>query len=448
MRFNPLRLNRRRFLKTAAAGVAGGTLYWATRDVVRLGVIGCGVRGQYLAMSILQTLPERLAAEVVALCDVHQPSVDHVRRRYAPLASMHENYRELLARDDIAGVIIATPDHWHVPMALEAIRAGKAIYCEKPLSLTVREGQVLRDAVERSKTVFQVGTQQRSQERFQTACELVRNGRLGDIQKITVTLPPSRVGGPFPVEAVPPELNWDLWLGPSPEIAYCPERRRYFRGWYDYSGGTLADWGAHQLDIVHWALDCEDRGPITVAGHAELPATPGGYNTPGTYTVDYKYPGGVAVHVQTAMKDQGILFEGSRGRIFVNRDRLTGKPVEELKQRPLESSSLRVRKTQELWGSGVVRHLRDFYRSVRSGEPTTSGVAVQHRSATACHIANISLRLGRKLTWDAAIERFVNDSEADSYLARVSRAGYGGDALIPAVPSGGAAGLEHGPLAN
>lgn len=413
----PLRINRRRFLQGTAATLAAGATYWLTRDVVRIGLIGCGVRGQYLAMSVLQTIGDRLAGSIAALCDVDLPQARHVRSRYCPMADVHGDYRDLFAREDLSAVIIATPDHWHVPMALEAIRAGKAIYCEKPLSLTVREGQILRDEVARTGTVFQVGTQQRSHDRFQTACDLVRNGRLGDIKQITVTIPPARIGGPFPTEPVPAEFDWDLWQGPAAKTAYCPERRRYFRGWYDYSGGTLADWGAHQLDVVHWALDCESSGPLNVQGQAALPRIPGGYTTPADYKVQFEYPGKIPVQVQTGMKDQGILFEGTPGRLFVNRERLTGNAVDELKVRPLPPDAVRLgRPPHGMWGSSVVLHLRDFFHSVRSGAPTASPVEIQHRSATACHIGNIALRLGRKLNWNATAERFVNDPEADRYL--------------------------------
>jgi predicted dehydrogenase len=227
------------------------------------------------------------------------------------------------------------------------------------------------------------------------------------------------IGGPFSGETPPPELDWDKWQGPAPAHDYSPYRCRFFGYWYEYGGGIMTGWGSHHLDIVHWALDVEDKGPLSVAG--AMPSlerrrieAADSFNTPADFRVDFIYPGNV--RVQVVLGDEGILFEGDRGRIYVNRKRLTGKPVEELAENPLPSSAVRLYESFD--------HLNNFVDCVHSRRTPISDVASQHRSATACHLANISLRLGRKLAWDADREEFPGDDEANRLLGRVSRAPY------------------------
>lgn len=426
--------NRRRLLRWSAGAALGGPaaaiVHTATRDVVRLGLIGCGGRGRQLATTVRWTGLERRCGQIVALCDVHRSRADRVRDESCPRAVIYEHYQELLDRGDIEGVIVATPDHWHTPLTLAALRAGKAVYCEKPLTLTVAEGQLLVKAVRRSGGLVQVGTQQRSDWRFRTACELVRNGRLGNIERVQITLPTSSLpahakGGPFDTCRPPKDLNWDLWLGQAPWAEFCKQRYDPFRWWFEYSGGFMTDWGAHHLDIVHRALGVEHSGPTVVSGRAKLPDIANGYNTPRQFTVDLTYPGGVLVEVRLSEEQNGILFEGDEGRIFVNRGRLTGKPAERLTRDPLPASALRLDHGTRYWGTANYVHLREFLDCVRSGKPPISDVASQHRSATACHLANISMRLGRPLRWDARREQFTNDAEANTLLSRPHRHGYG-----------------------
>ena len=420
-----MRISRRRFLMFSGGALVGGFgLYWGTRERIKLGLIGCGVRGTDLAKTVRYNCYHRLYGEVVAVCDVDRTHAEKVQQAYCPGAEIHEHYSKILERDDIQAVMIATPDHWHAPLAMAAMEAGKAVYCEKPLALTIAEGQQLVAKVRETGAVFQVGTQQRSGQRFQQACELVRNGRLGAIQQVTVTLPEYPSGGPFESSPVPGGLYWDLWLGQAPWAEYCAERCHYrFRSWYEYSGGSMTDWGAHHMDITHWALNFTDAGPLRVAGHAEMPHIDNGYNTPGSFTVDYEYPGGIKVHVQTSKKENGILFEGDRGRIFVNRGKLTGKPVEDLAQNPLPADAIRYRHNEPFWGTGgwTAVHLRDFFSCIKSGLQPISDINSQHRAATACHLANISLRLGRPVSWNAEREGFVNDPEASAFLSRARR---------------------------
>jgi predicted dehydrogenase len=417
-------LPRRQFLKLAAGAAAGaGPLYWGTREKIRLGLIGAGQRGHELAKIIYSAQFYPVYGEIVAVCDVDREHAERTRQKYCSGAEIYEDYRKLLARDDIRAVFIVTPDHWHTAIALAALRAGKAVYCEKPLTLTIAEGQQLVRAVQETGGIFQVGTQQRSSRNFQTACELVRNGRLGKLQRITITLPEYPSGGPFSTAPVPPHLNWDSWLGPAPWVEYCPERCHYhYRSWFEYSGGAMTDWGAHHLDIAHWAMGVEQSGPLSVEGHAELPRIPNGYNTPSQFTVDLRYPHDVRVLINTSKTENGILFEGNAGRIFVNRGKLTGKPVEELASQPLPPDAIRLRNSIPFWGHYSSVHVRDFFDCVRTGKPPISDVVSQHRSVTACHLSNISMRLGRKIRWDAARETILGDPEANGMLSRPQRA--------------------------
>jgi len=410
---------RRDFIKTsAAAGVAAP--YWITsrraaaaeskNDRPLLGAIGLGGQGTGIAKGA------KRFGDFVAVCDVDRNHAERGNKELGRKAEIFGDYRKLLERKDIEAVTIGVPDHWHTAVALAAVRAGKDVYCEKPLTLTIDEGKLLVKAVNESGRTFQVGTQQRSDERFRTACELVRNGRVGKLQKVTVSLPKStEVGGPFASKPVPSELNWDFWLGQAPRVDYCPERCHFtFRWWYEYSGGIMTDWGAHHMDIAHWAMGVEQSGPLSIESEVKLPNIPGGYNTPGKFVVNMMYPSDV--HLQVVLGDEGVLFEGDKGRIYVNRGRITGKPVEQLKENPLPADAVRLYKSDD--------HMGNFFHCIKNKIKPISDVESQHRSVSACHLANISLRLGRKLQWDAKKEEFIGDSEANGMLSRPQRAPY------------------------
>jgi predicted dehydrogenase len=320
-------------------------------------------------------------------------------------------------------------------MAVDAMHAGKAVYCEKPISLTVAEGKLLVSTVRETGAVFLGGTQQRSAWKFRTAVELVRNGRLGRLHTVTVTLPQRWQGdgdGPFPSFPVaPPWLDWDAWLGQAPRVDYCPQRcHGSFRRWFEYSGGQMTDWGAHHMDVAHWALGITDGGPRTVEGRGKMPHVANGFNTPIEFTADLHYPGGVRVQVRSHpdFDENGLLFEGDQGSLFVNRERLTGAAVEELSGRPLPPDAFRLQAGPSSRANQQTHHLRHFYACVRWREEPVADVVSMHRSATACHLANISMRLGRKLTWDAAREQVVGDDGANAMLRRDRRSPY----LLPA----------------
>lgn len=426
------RLSRRGFLQAATAAGACGTglyAYGRTQRRLRLGLIGCGARGRQLAAVIRWTRPRPVYGEITAVCDVHRLRAESLRNDYCASAEIYGDDRRLLERDDLDGVIIATPDHWHARLSLQALKNDKAVYCEKPLTLTVDEGRRLVAASQRYGRAFQVGTQQRSDWRFQTACELVRNGRLGEIHRVEVrlptgSLPPTSFGGPFDRESPPAELDWDRWLGQAPAVEFCRQRFDPFRWWFEYGGGFVADWGAHHLDIVHWALGLENSGPTSIDGRGELPQIENGYNTPRRFSIDLRYAGGVEVNVEPNDRTNGIRFVGEQGEIFVGRRQLTGAAVDALASTPLPPYALRYYRANAPWGTPNYLHMLDFFTAIDRGTPTVSDVASQHRSATACHLSNISLRLGRPIRWNPETEQIDGDPEATALLSRPQRAGY------------------------
>ncbi len=370
--------------------------------------------------------------DVVAVCDVQRQHAERAKEKHFAKADIFEDYRKLLDRKDVEAVTIGTPDHWHTEIALAALDAGKHVYCEKPLTLTIDEGKQLVAAVKKSGKVMQVGTQQRGDQfaLFGRAVATIRGGYLGKIKKVTVQLPLStEQGGPFMAQPVPDGLNWDFWLGQAPAVDYCPERcHARFRWWYEYSGGICTDWGAHHMDVAHWALDCEDSGPLTIDGTTtKLPEIKGGFNTPKFVTVDFIYPGDV--HVQLLAQppgDEGVLFEGEKGRLFVNRGRITGKVIEEQDADTVLKEKV-MAEVEKLYKGNTAKmgdHMGNFFEAWMYGKWPISDVESQHRSVSACHLANISIRLKRKLTWDAAKEQFVGDSQADGMLSRAQRAPY------------------------
>lgn len=421
------RTHRRRFLQSASACMAGGLTApaWLARaaesknDRFVVGAIGVGGQGTSIADRA------RKFGDIVAVCDVDRTHADRARERFGGKADVYDDYRKLLDRKEIEAVTIGTPDHWHTAVALDALRAGKDVYCEKPLTLTIDEGKLLISTVRETGRVFQVGTQQRSDARFRQACELVRNGRLGQLKKVTVSLPRStKVGGPFDTRPVPNSLDWERWQGQSPAHDYSPERCHFdFRWWYEYSGGIMTDWGAHHMDIAHWAMGIDRGGPLSVEGKMsdherkrinEVQRT-NAFNTAAEFTVDLIYPDDVLV--QVVLGDEGVLFEGDAGRLYVNRRRITGKPVEELAEHPLPADAVKLYESHD--------HMGNFFDCIKTRKQPISDVESQHRSVSACHLANISLRLGRKLAWDAAQEEFIGDSEANRMLSRPQRAPYG-----------------------
>ncbi|MCX7011556.1 MAG: Gfo/Idh/MocA family oxidoreductase [Candidatus Sumerlaeota bacterium] len=421
-------VSRRTFLRSAAAAGAAAAAPMLIPSLA-LGADGAVAPSNRLAMAIvglgsmgtnaMRGTMRNPNLRIVALCDVDASRRERALGELAGVygadarrsCALDNDFRDVAARDDIDLVYIATPDHWHIPIALAAIRAGKDVYCQKPLTHNIAEGFVLLDAARRHGTVFQTGAQQRSSRNFRFACELVRNGRLGEIRGITVGLPGTKPIGPQPEMPVPEGFDYDMWLGPAPWAPYTEKRcHRYFRGNFDYSGGGLCDWGAHHLDIVQWALGMDRSGPVEVEGRGLFPSD-GIYNTAVQYDVDYTYANGVRVWATTHMRN-GIRFEGAEGWIFVNRSELTAEPASLLKS---------VIGPDEIHLYESRNHVENFIECVRSRAETVSPAEVGHRSVTLCHLGNISMRLGRKVKWDPAAQRFVNDEEAERYMGRAMR---------------------------
>ena len=422
---------RRRFLQRSAGLAAAGSFLpdWLgdltygyqpvnaeKNDRHVLGAIGVGGQGTQIMRRALEF------ADLAAVADVDSKHAEKAAENTK--AEVFDDYRRILERPDIDVVTIGTPDHWHAKICIEALRAGKDVYCEKPLTLTIEEGQQLVKVVQETGKILQVGTQQRSESGlvFLRAVATAQSGQLGKLKRLVVSLPESTPeGGPFEVVPPPENLNWDNWLGPAPDANYCPERCHFnFRWWYDYSGGIVTDWGAHHLDIAQWAMGLDHLGPRTIDGSKTvLPRVKNGYNTPKRPLINYTYDGDIKLQVVTG--DEFISIEGDKGAIRVDRKQITGKPIEEQDADAGLKDKLNARMA-ELYRPGKPgSHMANFFEAVKSRTQPISDVVSQHRSATTCHLGNISIRLRRMLTWDPELEVFVSDEAADAMTKREKR---------------------------
>jgi predicted dehydrogenase len=434
--------SRREFLKQSAAVTAVATVPYflsspqafanqAKNDRPVIGCIGVGSMGKGDAQG------HSAYGDIVAVCDVDAKHAEAARAHEKigkGKADVYEDYRKVLERKDIDVVSIVTPDHWHVKIAIEALQAGKHVFCQKPLTLTIEENQLIRAACKKyDKQVFTVGTQQRSSDKlFLRAVNMVQKGLLGDIKKITVGINGSPTGGPFPVAEVPKHLNWDMWLGQAPKVEYRQKRCHYeFRWWYEYSGGKFTDWGAHHVDIATWAIDQngEGQGSVEIDGteakhpvpfEKGYPTVDDCYNTSHDFTTKCKFANGIEMII-TSHGDNGVLFEGTRGRIFVNRGRITGKPIEENwdKDQFTQADIERLYKGKPFEG-----HKANFFRCIREGGVPVSDVFTHVQMMNTCHLAAIASRLGRVIKWDPKSEQILGDDEAAAFLARKQREGF------------------------
>jgi predicted dehydrogenase len=431
MKSRPTRPTRRDFFKAAgtllaspyvvpsAAWGAAGRLPPSQRITTAL--IGSGSRGQQIMGG---------GDQVVAVCDVDAKHRQAAKAQIDDLSgsrscAAYDDFREVLARDDIDAVVVATPDHWHVPISVAAVRAGKAVYVEKPLSLTIQQGRHLADVTRRYGSIVQVGSQQRTDERFIRACELVRNGRIGRLQTVKVEIetrpgPAEKVGKAWSPQPVPKELDYEMWLGPAPWAPYHKDRCHYnFRFVSDYSGGDVTNWGAHHLDIAQWAIGADGSGPLEVEGSGKRNPT-GLHDTFYDVHVDFTYAGGVQVELRSGGPDVGtgsVRFEGTEGWILVSRERLDAQP------KALLGSSIgpnEIHLAPDVRSSTHMGIWLDCIRA-RSAKGLNAPVEIGHRSATVCHLANIAMELGRKLKWDAAREQFIDDEEANRMTWRAMR---------------------------
>jgi predicted dehydrogenase len=419
----------------------------AANDKLALGIVGLGWSPRR-ALDLYNASKGHSSVRFVAACNLDASHLDYgvdLMKRDGFEVSAYKDFREMLDRKDIDAVLIAVPDHWHALIAIEAMRKGKDVYCEKPLTLTISEGQAVVKAAKLTERVFQVGSQQRSDGRFRLACELVRNGRIGKIKTVE-----TRIGGnpqsPSLTKAEPPRgLDWDFWLGPTPHVDYVERiqgksfftRCHYeFRWWYDYSGGKMTDWGAHHNDIAQWGLGMDGTGPVAVESTGKEPSKePNSYNCHPEFKITYSYENGtqlVCAHTQlegapdpketkfkdkdgkehTVGHDNGVLFIGEESKwIFVNRGIITASD-KTLIEEPLPKDAPRLYESHD--------HMANFLDCVKTRKPTICTAEVGHRSVSVCHMGVISLRTGKKLKWDPVKERF-DDEEANKLLSREMR---------------------------
>ncbi len=448
--------SRRTFLAAGAAAMAAPYFAWQPRtlaadtrspsDRIALGLIGAGG----IARENLEAA--RKWIDVVAIADVDAGRCDDVNHKFAAgKAAVFADYRRILERKDVDVIHVATPDHWHTKPVVEAMLAGKDVYCEKPLTLTIDEGKLIRSIQKKTGRIVQVGTQQRSTfNRFVKAMALVAEGRLGKIGRVEARIGSSPSSPAIPAVPPPAGLDWDRWLGPAPAAEYRllddpawrdkagrPKTNCHyeFRWWYEYSGGKLTDWGAHHVDIATWALalNGQTAGPLSIDGTAKHPVefkdgTPVAkdrYNTATEFHFTVEFPGGTQMVIRHD-EDNGVLIEGDKGRIFVNRRKLTGKPVEQLAENPLPEDAL-----AKVYASNLPllenersAHWANFLLCTINRRPPISDVHSHMKMLNICHLAGIAARLGRGLKWDDAAEQIVGDEQADAMLARPSRQGY------------------------
>lgn len=392
--------------------------------VERLGVGAIGLRYQGSVIAH----KAQLYGDIVAVCDVDRNVRDQATAAFGSTPHRSEDYHDLLARKDVDVVTIGSPDHWHTKMVIDACRAGKDVYCEKPLTLTIDEGKLLTKVVKETGRVVQVGSWQRSDDRFRQAVEMVRGGRIGQLQQVDVVLGKNATSGSFVPRTPPAHLNWNLWQGQTPNVPYIEERSHYtFRWWYEYSGGQMTDWGAHHIDIAQWAIDSV---PVEIHGTAKMSTVPNGYNVAIDFNVTYKYANGVMMTVGDT-GDNGILFTGDAGRMFVNRGKITGAAVEALPTNPLNRADWKVydydnheRPARAGKLDAIINHMGNFFDCVESRRTPVSDVESQHRSVSTCHLGNISMRLGRPLKWNPESEMFPDDAAANAMLGREQRQGF------------------------
>jgi predicted dehydrogenase len=464
-RLNMAQLNRRRFLQsTSTLAAAASVGVFSSSSAVRahspnerpkVAVIGCGGQGTGDGRRALNY------GDIVAVCDVDTSHSAYAKAAYTKrmavkgkeaLIDVYDDYRAIIDRNDINAIICGTVDHWHVKISAEALKSGKDVYCEKPLTLTVDEGRIISNVVKETGRILQVGTQQRSDERFLKAVFVAHSGRLGIIKKVTVGINHNPFSKPLPVVTPPATLNWDRWKGPTEDVPYrflkngkegqtlvrtlgdgsidASNCHKEFRWWLQYSGGKMTDWGAHHVDIAQWIIDqCgPGQGPTTIKPvmvETKVPFDENGnptlddrYNTPHRFTVNVQFPNDVLMEI-TSEGRNGILVEGTKGRIFVNRGTIAGKPIEDLESNPLPGGWL-----EDIYGGELVEHVNNFFDCIASRKKPASDVWTHVAAINTCHLSNIAIRLNRQIEWDAATQTIKGDARANAMLARDFRKGY------------------------
>ncbi|MEN3748574.1 Gfo/Idh/MocA family oxidoreductase [Sphingomonas sp. HF-S3] len=448
-----MQLTRRGAMKTgvalAAPMIVPASVFGrnAPSNRITVGAIGVG------RISRIHDIKETMRhddAQIVAVCDVDvrrlgagQQLVDD---RYAAKLGKdysgtrgYTDYRELIAAPDIDAVLISTPDHQHAPLAIHAVRAGKHVYLQKPASLTIAEGRAMADAVKASGRMLQIGSQQRGSTpwpQFRRACELVRNGRIGALKHVEIGLPGDPSGPDAPAMPIPPGLNYDAWLGTTPETYYTEMRvhpQSSFEdrpGWLrveQFGSGMITGWGAHHIDTAHWGMDMEHSGPVEIWGKAEFPKS-GLWNVHGRFETHALYANGVTMTVSGALPN-GVKFIGDKGWIFVTRSgAVTASDPSGPQIDPLQASDPKI--LSSVIGANEVRLLdapeqhRNWLDAVRTGAPLSAPAEIGHRACSTCLLHWIAMKTGRRLRWDPKAERFIGDEEANRMLSRPQRAKY------------------------
>ena len=443
-------LSRRSILKTGlgAAAVAGfptivpSTVFGqnAPSNRVNIGAIGVGRISRGHDLPAIQKVPY---ARVIAVCDLDASRVEQGQALVNGFYSVnstkgYHDYRELLANKEIDAVVISTPDHQHAVLAVNAVRAGKDVYLQKPASLTISEGRYMADAVKKSGRIFQIGSQQRSWTQFHRACELVRNGRIGDVKHVEVGLPGDPSGPDAPEMPVPRGFNYDAWLGTTPTVYYTemrvhPQKGFDRPGWLrceQFGAGMITGWGAHHVDTAHWGMNTELTGPVEIWGWAEFP-TKGLWNVHGRFQTDSRYANGMTMSISGDYPN-GIKFIGTKGWIFVTRegnvtpsDPTSGKPA----GKPLEASDPKILDSvigpNEIHLATADEHHANWLDCVRTRKEPLAPAEIAHRACSTCLLHHIAMKLKRHLHWDPVKERFQNDEEANAMLSRPQRAPYG-----------------------
>ncbi len=445
--------NRRQVLQGAVAASASISVpYFFSRnrtladetksknDRFTMGVIGSG------GMATGNMHAARKWVDVVAIADIDSDRSSLFNEKICGgKADVYDDYRNIIEREDLDAIHIATPDHWHTKPLIEAMLAGKDVYCEKPLTLTIDEGKLIRKVQKETGRIVQVGTQQRSTfHLFVKALAMVAEGRLGKIHRVTAAIGGAPSSPSIPVAEVPKNLNWDRWLGPAPQTDYRYSKNDQgalhtnchfeFRWWYEYSGGKLTDWGAHHVDIALWALRLNDQtqGPISIQGKAKhpvefkdaMPVERDRYNTATQFQFHVAFPQDTELIIRSDTRN-GVLIEGDQGRIFVSRGKLAGKPVEDLKDHPLPDDAIqKVYKGLPMEGNAREAHWACFLNCLKSRSEPISDVHSHMQMLNICHLAGIAARTGRSLKWDAVSEQIIGDEQAGSMLKRPYRPGY------------------------
>ena len=396
-------------------------------ETLVVGCIGVGGQGKHL----LGVAKGTKAVTIAAVCDVDRIHAEEAAKVAGEGTAVFDDYRKLLDRQDIDAVIIAVPDHWHALIATAALAAGKHVYCEKPLAYSIAEGRAIVEAVRKSRRVFQTGTHHRTDVEAHEACELIRSGRIGKVNRIDLWMWENKFEPLSPPSDPPANLNWDMWLGPAPLRPYHPKRCHFnFRWCREYAYGYMTDWGVHMVNLVLWCIDADAAEPVQIEGRETPFDKPNLYNVPATQNVRWRFrnPDFEMTWTEPGPKNEveghGMRFHGSQGVLTIAFGKLQGcdktyridrdgKVVTDEPRAGTQTGDVRV--------PHVVSNMGNWVAAIREGAPLLNPVEVGHHDATICQLGDIASRLGRTLKWDAAKERFIGDDEANRFVTREYR---------------------------